>query len=304
MKELFIEKKFRGESLKRIIQANEIIGEMQSQGYTLSIRQLYYQYVQRGIIPNKVQEYKRLIDLLSKARLAGLVDWSAFEDRGRRVRGGDHGWQNPAHYMESVGSDYAVHLWEGQENYVEVWIEKDALVGVIERPCSRYRVPYFSCRGYSSQTEQYNAGKRFASMAYDGKSCHVIHLGDHDPSGLDMSRDNQERLDMFSESNVTLHRVALNMNQIEELNPPPNPAKLTDSRVGNYLALYGKVSWELDALPPSYIDKLVQSEIKKLIDVDVMNARRDLEREGREELSRIANNYEQIKDFLDREGLE
>ena len=304
MKELFIEKKFRGESLKRIIQANEIIGEMRSQGYTLSIRQLYYQYVQRGIIPNKVQEYKRLIDLLSKARLAGLVDWSAFEDRGRHVRGGDHGWENPAHYMESVGSDYAVKIWEGQENYVEVWIEKDALVGVIQRPCERLRVPYFSCRGYSSQTEQYNAGKRFASMAHDGKTCHVIHLGDHDPSGLDMSRDNQERLDMFSDYNVTLHRVALNMNQIEELNPPPNPAKLTDSRVGNYLSLYGKVSWELDALPPSYIDKLVQSEINKLIDVDVMNARRDLEREGREELSRIANNYEQIKDFLDREGLE
>ena len=304
MKELFIEKKFRGESLKRIIQANEIIGEMRSQGYTLSIRQLYYQYVQRGIIPNKVQEYKRLIDLLSKARLAGLVDWSAFEDRGRHVRGGDHGWENPAHYMESVGSDYAVKIWEGQENYVEVWIEKDALVGVIQRPCERLRVPYFSCRGYSSQTEQYNAGKRFASMAHDGKTCHVIHLGDHDPSGLDMSRDNQERLDMFSDYNVTLHRVALNMNQIEELNPPPNPAKLTDSRVGNYLSLYGKVSWELDALPPSYIDKLVQTEINKLIDVDVMNARRDLEREGREELSRIANNYEQIKDFLDREGLE
>lgn len=303
MKELFIDKKFHGESKRRIEQANEIIGELRAQGYTLSVRQLYYQYVQRGLIPNKVQEYKRLGDLLSRARLAGLVDWSAFEDRGRRVRGGDHGWNNPGDYVQSIGSDYAVHLWEGQENYVEVWIEKDALVGVIERPCNRYRVPYFSCRGYSSQTEQYNAGKRFADMLWHGRACHVIHLGDHDPSGIDMTRDNQDRLSMFSENAVTVHRVALNMDQIEELNPPPNPAKLTDSRVGNYMALYGKSSWELDALQPSYIDNLVREEILKLVDVDAMQARRDLEEEGKRELSRIADNYEQIKDFLDREEL-
>ncbi len=304
MKELFIEKNFHGASLRRINQANEIIGELQAQGYTLSLRQLYYQYVQRGLIPNKVQEYKRLGDLLSKARLAGLVDWSAFEDRGRTLRGWSGGHENPGEYIDGIGGDYYVDLWEGQDNYVEVWIEKDALVGVVERPCNRFRVQYFSCRGYSSQTEQYNAGKRFTNQAAQGRNCHILHLGDHDPSGIDMSRDNQERLDMFSESNVTLHRIALNMNQIEELNPPPNPAKLTDSRVGNYIALYGEKSWELDALQPSYIDKLVSSEIEKFIDADIMEARKELEQQGKDELYRISNYYEEIKEFLDREGFE
>src|SRR5690606_30248441 len=228
----------------------------------------------------------------------GLVDWSAFEDRGRTLRGWSGGYDNPAEYISGIGNDYFVDWWEGQENYVEVWIEKDALVGVVERPCNRHRVRYFSCRGYSSQTEQYNAGKRFYDMSSQGKNCIVLHLGDHDPSGIDMSRDNQDRLDMFSESNVTLHRIALNMDQIEEVNPPPNPAKLTDSRVGNYMALYGKKSWELDALNPSYIDNLVDTKLREFIDADLMHSRKRYEQEGKNELYDIASNYSDIKEWL------
>lgn len=298
MKEAFREYKFQGQSLKRIQQANEIITEYTRGGYSLTLRQLYYQYVQRGIIPNQQKEYKRLGELLSKARLAGLIDWNVLEDRTRGVKGWSGGYDTPGQYFDGIADGYFVDIHEGQENYVEVWIEKDALVGVVERPCNRYRVRYFSCRGYSSQSEQYAAGRRFAEQANAGRSCHILHLGDHDPSGIDMTRDNQERLSMFSFDNVQVTRIALSMDQIDELKPPPNPAKMTDSRVGNYISLYGRQSWELDALPPDYIDRLVSSHLVELIDMDALNARRAVEDEGRDMLRKIGDRYEEVKDFI------
>lgn len=302
MKETFKEYKFQPKVLKRIALANSILEDLSRQGYSISLRQLYYQLVSRGEIPNSQKEYKKLGDTLSKARLAGLVDWRSLEDRGRMLRGADGSDETPAEWFLGLENSYFKRWWQGQENYVEVWVEKDALVGVIERPCTRHRVSYFSCRGYSSQSEQYSAGKRFARMVRDGKTCHVIHLGDHDPSGLDMTRDNQERLDMFSENNVQVHRIALNMEQVEELRPPPNPAKMTDSRVGDYIARYGRSSWELDALPPAYIDRIIDEAIRELIDTDLMRSVQEQEEQEREEVTRIVEaigeNYEDITQLL------
>lgn len=307
MKEKFQEYRFTQKILARIALANTILEDLARQGYSVSLRQLYYQLVQRGEIPNSQKEYKKLGDTLSKARLAGLVNWSTLEDRGRMLRGGDGGFDGVADYISRIGDDYGIEWWTGQPNYVEVWVEKDALIGVIERACSRFRVSYFSCRGYSSQSEQYKAGKRYASHTGEGRECHVIHLGDHDPSGIDMTRDNQDRLNMFSEFNVQVHRIALNMNQIEELNPPPNPAKLTDSRVGNYIALYGRHSWELDALEPSYIDRIITEKIRELVDADLMAARQQQEREERNEVQdfgrAVSDNYDDVRGWLQSQGL-
>ncbi len=298
MHEVFVEHKFRGESLRRIQQANEIISEYISGGYSLTLRQLYYQYVQRGIIPNTQQEYKRLGDLLSKARLAGMIDWNVLEDRTRNLKGWSGGYDSPGDYFEGIASGYFVDAHIGQSNYVEVWIEKDALAGVVERPANRWRVRYFSCRGYSSQSEQYAAGQRFANEADNGKSCHILHLGDHDPSGIDMTRDNQDRLSMFSYNNIQVHRIALNMDQVEELQPPPNPAKITDARATEYIRRFGKKSWELDALPPDYIDKLIDGHLRNLIDIDAFNERKAIEREGQREIQKIAERYEDVREYI------
>jgi hypothetical protein len=96
----------------------------------------------------------------------------------------------------------------------------------------------------------------------------VIHLGDHDPSGIDMTRDNTDRLAMFAREEVEVRRIALNMAQIIEYEPPPNPAKETDSRAEGYIAKYGAKSWELDALDPKVIDTLIENEIRDFIDED------------------------------------
>lgn len=306
MKEQFQEYRFTKRVLQRIELCNTILDDLARQGYSVSLRQLYYQLVQRGDIPNTQKDYKQLGDTLSKARLAGLVDWRSLEDRGRMLRGSDGSETDPASFFSSMDMSYFIPWWDGQENYVEVWVEKDALINVVERAADRHRVKYFSCRGYSSQSEQYSAGKRFAGHRDDGRHVHVIHLGDHDPSGLDMTRDNRERLSMFAEYDVTVHRIALNMDQIEELNPPPNPAKITDSRAKEYIKRFGGKSWELDALPPAYLDRIIDATIRELIDTDLMDERKRREAEERNEVSAIAaaigDNYNDIQRLFSEQG--
>ena len=191
-------------------------------------------------------------------RLAGLIDWHSIVDRTRNLRGNGH-WDKPEDVIASARYSYLLNKWDGQPNYVEVWVEKDALVDIVGQACIPLDTPYFSCRGYTSQSEMWSAAQRFIDQSYRDNR-YIIHLGDHDPSGIDMTRDIQERLRMFG-ADVYVKRVALTMNQIETYNPPPNPAKLSDSRCGKYIDEYGDESWELDALEPSVITNLITNEV-------------------------------------------
>lgn len=258
MKISYRDKTFRKSSLALIEQANEIIEEYAGEGYDLTLRQLYYQFVARDIIGNKQAEYKRLGSVINDARLAGLVDWDSIADRTRNYESLSH-WNSPADIIESAAQSYAIDTRTGQADYIEVWVEKDALVGVIEQACGPLDVGYFSCRGFVSQSEMWAASQRFIEKGL----CHrnyLIHLGDHDPSGIDMSRDIQDRLRMFG-SNVEVERIALNMDQVNEHQPPPNPAKTTDSRYASYRRIFGDDSWELDALDPRILTSLIRESV-------------------------------------------
>lgn len=255
----YVDKNFSDGSLGIIAQANAICAEYQAQGFDLTLRQLYYQFVARGYIANRQTEYKRLGSIVNDGRLAGLIDWDYIVDRTRNLQSLAH-WRHPRQIMDAVAQQYRHELWAQQPYRVEVWIEKDALVGVIAGACQRNDVAYFSCRGYTSQSELWGAAQRLIGYEKNGQETVIIHLGDHDPSGIDMTRDIQDRLRLFG-SSADVHRIALTMEQVEQYDPPPNPAKLTDSRVTGYLAEYGDESWELDALDPATLDALVESEI-------------------------------------------
>jgi hypothetical protein len=243
---------------------NAIISEYETAGYSLTLRQVYYQLVSRDLIDNSEKSYKHVGSLASNGRLAGLIDWQAIEDRTRTLRRLPH-WDAPAEIVESAASQYRCDLWEGQGRYCEVWVEKDALIGIVEQSAQRLDCPCFSCRGYTSQSEMWGAAMRFVDKTNNGRECVLIHLGDHDPSGIDMTRDIKERLAMFGAS-VDVKRIALNMQQIEEYSPPPNPAKETDTRAAGYIAKYGNSSWELDALEPRALDALITAAIKSNLD--------------------------------------
>lgn len=284
----YVPKNFKPEKMELIEQVNSVVKRYGSMGYDLTLRQVYYQLVASDIIPNNERSYKNLGVLINDARLAGLIDWYAIIDRTRYVRHNPH-WTAPDRIVAGAAQQYARDHWEGQPNYVEVWVEKDALVGIVGQICSELDVPFFSCRGYTSQSEMWSAARRF--MNQDDKEQRIIlHLGDHDPSGIDMSRDIQERLDLF-EADVRVERIALTMNQIEELQPPPNPAKLTDSRCGGYISRYGYSSWELDALDPQYISKLITNEVTKYVDMDIYDRVLLREREERNTIQKIADNF-------------
>jgi hypothetical protein len=294
--EQFITREFRGSSRAIIDQAIEIIDDYLAQGFTLTLRQLYYQFVARDLLPNRQQSYDRLGSIVNDARLAGLIDWSAIEDRTRNVRSPSV-WENPQAIMDAVAAQYKEDLWVGQDCRVEVWIEKDALIGVVEPACNRWRVPYFACRGYSSQSEQYAAGWRFRNLIDQDIKPIVLHLGDHDPSGIDMTRDNADRLTMFACGVVEVRRLALNWDQVERYRPPPNPAKMTDSRAGPYVARFGGSSWELDALDPRTIDQLIDVEIRSLVDHELWAERAGDETENRTTLQTVSARWEDVKDF-------
>lgn len=261
----YVKKRFSTATLDIIEKANEIIEEYQAQGFDLTLRQLYYQFVSRGYIANKQHEYSRLGSIINDARLAGLVDWDAIVDRTRFTRSLSH-WNKPKDILEAAASSFRLDKWKNQDSRVEVWIEKDALVGVIEGVCNELDVAFFSCRGYVSQSEMWAAAQRLEAYSNRGYYPHIIHLGDHDPSGIDMSRDIQDRLDLFTGHGVVqVNRIALTMTQVEEVEPPPNPAKLTDSRCNAYLEKYGDESWELDALDPVYLSDLIRRNVEMFI---------------------------------------
>ncbi len=291
------ERRFTKSSWAIIDAANSIIAEYDAQGFSLTLRQLYYQFVARGWLPNKQSEYKRLGDIMNKARLAGEVDWNALEDRTRNVRANPH-WDSPAEVVAAAAAQFRFDLWEDQEYRPEVWIEKDALVGVIEGVCTDYDVPYFACRGYNSQSEQWRAGRRFDQYYRDGQQPLVIHLGDHDPSGIDMTRDNEDRLHVFAEGGVIVERIALNIDQVRKYNPPPNPAKETDSRSPAYVKKFGGQSWELDALDPPVIAQLIRDELESVIDDDKWRARKAAQAEARGTLETLSGRWDEVATFL------
>lgn len=118
--------KFRGRSLELINLVNQVINEYKNQGYELTLRQTYYQLVARGYIPNNERSYKNIGNLINDGRLAGLIDWYSIVDRTRNLRGNSH-WDKPEDVIASARYSYLLNKWQGQPNYVEVWVEKDAL---------------------------------------------------------------------------------------------------------------------------------------------------------------------------------
>lgn len=304
----YVPKTFRSDKLDLIYQINGVVEEYTRQGYTLTLRQLYYQLVARGIIENNMRSYKNTGNLINDARLAGLIDWTAIEDRTRSLKGLTH-WSNPQEIIRSASCQYKKDLWKNQKYHLEVWVEKEALAEVVAKACRPFDVDYFCCRGYVSQSEMWSAAQRLVRETYCGKDCVIIHLGDHDPSGIDMSRDIEDRLQMFGNQDggltfenhfLGLRRIALNMDQIETFNPPPNPAKLTDSRCKSYMDKYGDESWELDALEPKVLNDLIQGTICEYADLDYMERVRSEVETEKEVMNSVCDDWDNLMEIYSR----
>lgn len=290
MKQHYQDFNFRQDTLYLIDFMNKICDNYIAQGYVLTVRQLYYQLVAKAVIENTEKSYKRITGIVNDARLAGLMDWSAIEDRTRSFieRGR---WSSTSSIVRTCAEQYHMDMWANQSVRPFVIVEKEALAGVLERVCNDLDVPLLAARGYPSGTvlREFAVDRLIPAVRRDSQEVVVFHLGDHDPSGIDMSRDLYERLSMFCGFRLKLKRIALTMEQIEEVNPPPNPAKTTDSRFMDYMRKFGNESWELDALPPSYLSQLVESHVSSV--------RSDLK--WAEKMQEIAEGKLQLKKIAD-----
>ena len=275
-------------NIVRLGQINSIIDEYSAEGYRLTLRQLYYQLVSRDIITNNQKEYAKLSSLLVKGRMAGEVDWNIIEDRIRMPF--IPYWVNdiPDAVQDTI-DQYRLNRMMNQDVYIELWVEKDALSGVLKPITSYYHINLMVNRGYSSCSAMYDSYKRF-SQHYGDKECHVLYLGDHDPSGLDMDRDIHDRLYEFG-VDIEVERVALTSEQIRKYNPPSNPVKFTDSRADAYIVQFGKTSWEVDALNPKTLNTLIRSRINKLIDVDLFKQKIDDEEKDKRVLQAFSSKF-------------
>lgn len=296
-KELFVDKKFSAAHKQVIRQANKIIEEYQAAGYTLTLRQIHYQFVARDLYENTQNNYKRLGNILDAARKAGLVDWDAIEDRTRLLRRVPV-WDSPEKALERIRNQFKLDPWDEQPTLrrIEVWVEKDAAVGIVQPTCDALRIPYFSCRGYSSSSGLYEAGKRLEAYAQAGYETLILYLGDHDPSGVQMTLSTDEKVSLFASRRIELRRIALTLAQIEEYSPPPNFVKETDSRTKWYVDEFGTEDcWELDALSPQVVDALIRAEVEPLIDREAWDQTLADEEEHRTVLSEIISDWSRTK---------
>jgi hypothetical protein len=292
MRETFVQKAFADKSLARIKQINTVLAEYEAAGYVLTLRQLYYQMVARGHIENTVQSYKRTVNLVGDARLAGLIDWAMITDRNRETISPPH-WTSPAEIVSAAAEQFAIDKWADQPTHVEVMVEKDALAGVLIPVCRSLDVRFTANKGYNSLSNMHEAGKRIAGYLRKQKDVYILYLGDHDPSGIDMTRDVRERLEMFADSHIEVNRLALNYDQVEALNPPENPAKETDSRYQAYVLEFGESSWELDAIEPGALAELVTNAVEDLRDSELWKEAVAREADMREQLQSFADTYDE-----------
>ena len=293
----FAEFNFRDKTRFTIRLANSIIQEYQQDGFKLTLRQLYYQMVARNIIPNTQRSYKNLGRIIGDGRLAGLIDWDAIEDRTRSLTRLPH-WKDAANIIEASAASFRIDKWKKQPNRIEIWVEKEALAGVLVPIAKKHDINFFSCRGYVSLSEMYAAGQRLGGYRNRGQDVHILHLGDHDPSGIDMTRDIIDRVAMFAEQMITVDRLALNYTQIQTYKPPPNPAKVTDSRFQSYVQEYGPDSWELDALDPKTLASIIEPVILKLRDDEQWNKDLEIENKHLIELQAASRHWDDVSIFL------
>jgi hypothetical protein len=311
-------KSFSDAGLAVVSAADTICAQYAADGYRLTLRQLYYRFIATNSFPdsryftdgkadagntsgrgtkNCQQNYKWLGSLVADGRVSGLINWSHIEDRGRESAGGDGGYGSPERAIRAMADWYSITHWNGQPEHVEVWVEKDALTDVIARASDPLNVSYTACKGSPSHSLVHEAALRMKRHELAGRETRILYLGDHDPTGIDIPRDIQERLSLFR-SDCKVERIALTMDQVEIYDPPPNYAKETDSRFQGYVDEFGTDCWELDALEPQVLVDLVDSQIREHLDLSMYRARERQEERERVILRAVSDNWDSVESYL------
>jgi hypothetical protein len=282
----------------------------------LTVRQLYYQLVARGFIPNSAESYKRLVCILTDARLSGEFPFEWIIDRTREARTGsfhrdqtdiESALRSAAHELRQAPESWIWRdRWYGQPYHVSVWVEKEALAGVFEVPCENLGVAWFVLRGYSPLSALSSwVDNLFESTTDTTEEAIVLYFGDHDPDGWEIPRSAERNIEAISCIRridlppVSFRRIALIREQIEEFNPPPFPAKETSSRFDSYVSEHQlRDAWELDALRPEVLEDLIRNTVLSYFDAGIHQENLSIVQSARNKMRNQMKTSEWIKTAL------
>ena len=259
-----------------------------------TVRQTFYQLVSRGIIAKTERAYQNLVYALGIMRRAGDIPFDWLTDNTR--------WMRKPKTYSSLGDMlnesvrfYRRALWDNQDVYVEIWLEKDALSGVLYNVTAQWDVPLMVTRGYPSLSYLHDAAEQLEA---EDKPAYLYYFGDWDPSGVDITRAVERDIREFApDADITFERVAVTEPQIALWNLPTRPTKTTDSRSKNFSG----ESVEVDAIHPDDLRNLVRRCIEQHIDPDLHERTRTIEKAERETLRNVIRNLPPGEDEDDEE---
>ena len=260
----------------------KIATDILAEGHPMTVRQVYYQLISRQVIKNNRSQYQAVSNALVDARRDGSIPWEWIEDRLRRPRHISM-WSGLPDFAETCRHAYRRDVWATQPNYLEVWLEKDALSGIFEDVINPYGVTLNVGRGYDGWDSIHNAATRFLDKT---TTVTVLYFGDFDPSGEDMVRSLIERLRNL-DCQPDVFKCALTRDDIRRYNLPPDFTKGTDSRAAAFVAKHGDIAVELDALPPDVLRNRLEEEVSSRMDLDALQIVKTLEEKERAELVKL-----------------
>lgn len=248
--------------------------------HPMTIRQLYYQLVTTGAIPKTEAEYRTTTRLALNLRRNGTIPYSCIADNTRWMRK-PRSFTGMEAMLDFSLETYRRALWIDQPVYVEVWLEKDALAGVLYEVTSRWDVPLMVSRGYASETYLYEAAQAIINA---GKPAYLYYFGDYDPSGLNIPEVIERRLRGFApDCEIHFKRMAVLPEQITEWHLPTRPTKKSDTRSRGFRG----ESVEVDAIPPAILRGLVSEVITQHLDSELLKKHLLSELIEKESLGRI-----------------
>ena len=289
--------------LKKADDVMDVVDEL-TPDWPLTLRQIYYRLVAKGLIENSKSQYNMLSKLVKWMRIDEKLPWKVLEDATRRVTG-KKGFENLQDFIDQETDGflwgYTRCLVQGQDKYIEVWVEKNALFRIFYNVVYPYCIRTVVCRGYQSVTFIADFYSRVGNALMKGQSPVVLYFGDLDPSGVQMLEATietlEDELDLYG---VEFKRIGLNPEHITEYSIPSDPTaiKTTDPRYRKYVERYGHIAVELDALHPNDLKDMIRKAIEAEIDMDAFEEQREIEFEDEEKLDEFR---ERVSGFIEME---
>jgi hypothetical protein len=266
----------------------ETIFEAVQQDKPMTVRQVFYRLTTMGVISKTENQYKNTVErLLVDMRKKRELPYAWIADSTRWVRQPDtHNSIQDA--LEWGAKNYRRSLWSQGPAYVEIWLEKEALAGVLYDVTDEWDVPLYVTRGYSSLSFLHTSGQSIQGRKYP---TYLYYFGDHDPSGVDIPRVVERGIREFSgDSEVHFERVAVTEGQIEEWGLPTRPTKKTDSRSKNFQG----ESVEVDAIPPDHLRELCRGVIEQHLPIDERDRVLEMEAAERDSFKEVARYWQEM----------